>query len=391
MELFSYTYSYPYVLCLLFLFLLMFLEFRAINENRPSKNIKIITVLGLMFFIGFRGFIYSDCLSYYRFFDGFSTLWNYNKYDTEILLEPGFVLYTIFLKSIVPDYFFYQIICTLIDLLFWSYFFNRYMPRYFVMCFICLLVFDGLGMEINLLRNIKSIILFAYSLKYVEQKSFIKYEFTNLLGILFHVSSIIYLPLYFILRMQFSTRFLWVVFIVGNMLYLFHISYIIPFIQQMSELVGGRVEVITQNYVANDYYSSVYQSFSLRYFERVITFVLISLYYKRMVEDHKSVFANLYILYFISYFYLSEAYILTQRVPVLFILSVWIIYPYLYSKIRSKQVKTVMIFLFMLYGCMKMVRTNQDIFSKYNNILFGVESYEYHKAIFDSYLDAMQN
>ena len=61
--------------------------------------------------------------------------------------------------------------------------------------------------SLNGIRQAITISLFYYSLKYIKEKSFAKYMLLNVLGLLFHQSAFIFIPLYFILGRRFSLKF----------------------------------------------------------------------------------------------------------------------------------------------------------------------------------------
>ena len=59
-------------------------------------------------------------------------------------------------------------------------------------------------MEFNLYRNTKSFSLFLLSLPYLQNRKLLPYLLLNMTGCLFHISSMIYLPLYFVLYRKMS-------------------------------------------------------------------------------------------------------------------------------------------------------------------------------------------
>lgn len=60
--------------------------------------------------------------------------------------------------------------------------------------------------SMNGIRQSIAIIIFYYSLKYVKEKNFNKYLICNLLGIIFHEISIVFIPLYFVLGHHFKNK-----------------------------------------------------------------------------------------------------------------------------------------------------------------------------------------
>ena len=76
MPVYSPIYSLPYVLFLLYLFALFVIERNRINRGYSAAKIQNITWLSLLFFIGFRGFIYTDWFTYYPVYEYLPTIGN---------------------------------------------------------------------------------------------------------------------------------------------------------------------------------------------------------------------------------------------------------------------------------------------------------------------------
>ena len=67
-----------------------------------------------------KGFVNTDCLSYYPFFEGLKTVWDGYSYGyvlSEYDWEPGFITVVYLLKSIIPNYFVWTFVWTLIAII----------------------------------------------------------------------------------------------------------------------------------------------------------------------------------------------------------------------------------------------------------------------------------
>ncbi|GAB6011244.1 EpsG family protein [Viscerimonas tarda] len=386
--LFSYLYSVPYICLYVYFFALMFLEFRLINKNKDIAIVRYLCISVFLFFFGLRGFINTDWINYYPFFDRLPTIWGggdmASTFDTEInglgTMEPGFKLYSIIIKSIFPNYYCWQFISSLIDVFFLDYFFRKY-SKYYALSFILFYIFGGLLIEINLMRNIKSIVLFMYSIKYVENRSMGKYMLINFIGTFIHFTSILYLPLYFVLNKKISNKVIWVVFIIGNLLYLSQAKFMTPALLLFTNLLGGRAGFLTEIYLESGLSTSY--GVTIGYIERTASFILFFLFRKQILKnfDKANVFFNVYFIYTICFLYFSEFTILVERVPFLFIFVYWILYPAFFYCLKTIRYKFLFVSALFLYGCIKLLMGSSDITSKYHNILFGIESYEEKAAI----------
>jgi len=388
----SFTYSIPYLLFLLYFVILMFLEFRLIKYDKDIKYIRWAVMIGFVLMFGLRGFIYSDWLVYYPIFEEMPTIWEgglvkvlqtdfADKFVTDVStgkagIELGFVYFTLLFKSIVPDYHAWVFFNTIIDLLLLNIFLKRY-SRYYVLAFILFIVFGGLITECNLMRNVKAILLFLISIKYLQERKIIPYLLINLAGTAFHSSAFIFLPLYFFLHKEIPRWMLWSIFILGNALFLLQISYLEPIMLSLAEQLGGRVAVQIKLYFALDLYNQRV-GIGMVYFEQIITFILITLFQRRLIEqnEYNKMFINAYVIYFIFYFFFAEIMVAVERMTLLFVFSFWILIPEIIGLIKQMANKLVLILLLTLYCAFKLVLMNSNIFAKYDNVLFGIENFD---------------
>jgi hypothetical protein len=190
-----------------------------------------ITVL--VIFIGLRAYVFTDFKTYKiifddvpTIFDGIGNIYQYLSKDVFSSLETGYILFNIICKTILPSYFFFQFVSSFIDLVILYKFFRRYIPQEIALGFVFFFVFSGVSLEINLLRNVKAIMLFILSIKYLEKRNAPLYFGINFIGILFHSSSIIYFPLFFMLNIKLSRKILVCLFVTGCVVFFFSIEWI---------------------------------------------------------------------------------------------------------------------------------------------------------------------
>ncbi|WP_163407808.1 EpsG family protein [Flavobacterium ajazii] len=377
--------SVPY---LFFLFVLIFLFFKEggnINEKKTNFNIRFFTIVLFLFFIGLRGHIYSDWYSYYPKFENLPTLWNGNiiKELSTGEMEPGFIFYSILIKSFFPNYFVWVFINTGIDLWVLDKVFKT-QAKYYVLAFIVFFVMNGLFIEFNLYRNSKSIILFLLSLQYLKNRKFIPYFFINLLGITFHFSAILFIPLYFILNKDIPRFIVWSIFIISNIVFIFHVKWINFILGDLLTLIN--ISMISDKMALHSDFSTEVV-FSIGYLERIFSFVFFTIYYHRLVEKNSMnrIFYNVYLIYFIFILNFSEISVFSERFSVLFVFSYWILYPNIYSLIKSKQNKYIFLILFFTFGFLRTYQGNANSLAKYDNLLWGIDSYDVRKTEFEQF------
>lgn len=203
------------------------------------------------------------------------------------------------------------------------------------------------------------------------------YMALNLAGFFFHSSALVFLPLYFILNKQWPTWLIWTIFILGNVIFLMHIKYLQPVTLAMADMLGGRMAVKVRLYFASDYYSQAY-GLGLGYIERILTFLGVILFQKKLKEQssYNQIFINCYLLYFIIYFFFAEMMVAVERLSLLFVFAYWILYPELLFLINKTLNKWLLLIIILGYSILKIAQANSNIFSKYDNLLFGIESFE---------------
>lgn len=397
----SLTYSLPYIAFLLFLVSMLMLEFRLLRQNRNIQLVRWSVIGGYLFFFGLRGYIFSDWSIYAPLFEKIPTLWNgesMNTFDQNFMddfstdaqtgkagMEKGFIYFILLFKSIIPNYHAFIFFNVLVDVVLLDLFFRRYSP-YYTLSFILFITFGGIIMECDLLRNFKAIILFLVSIKYLEERKPLPFFVLNTIGFLFHSTAIIFFPLYFFLHKEFPTWLMWAIFILGNIIFLLKISYIQPVLLSLADAIGGRLAVQVRLYFVLEEYNSPY-GISIGYIERIITYVLLLFHHQKLKEKNpqNKLFINAYVLYFFTFFFLSEITIAVERLTLLFIFSYWILYPLFYQFIKEIANKIVFMIIFTSFSVLKITTLTQAPLTKYDNLLFGIENYEIRKDRFDNF------
>lgn len=374
----SLTYSIPYVIVFLILYIAVIPVSKkniAFVNRVPQIQLLFLT---LFFFIGLRGYISWDWKNYFSFWQSCPTLWNGFSNVSRFVInhhwEKGFVLYSILLKSISQSWGVFQSISFLIDFYVFYIFFRRYSPNYVSLAFCVWYVicgFIGLSFTVDLQRNVKSLLFFLISIRYIEQRNFKKYLVCNYIGSLFHISSILYIPLYFILKKKWKTKLVLGLFIVGNILFFLQIDWMIPVLRFVTNFIGGRLGSIAQYYVSSAFYSSR-DTFSVGFIECYIIFVIIIIFKFRQKLDDKpihTVLVNALYLQMFSYLYLSEMRVVMERIQLLFVFSNWILLSQLYSVLK-KDYKSLFLILFLCYSLLKIWVNTRFVSFKYDNLLF---------------------
>lgn len=377
-------YSIPYIIVALVLFFLYGCECGKIKCGITAKQARTIAFLLLLFFLGLRGHIYSDFISYYPFYEELPNIFKLTpRHIEDYGWEPGFVIYSSIIKTFMPNYFGWVFINTLIDLLVFRYVFKNY-TRSQILPFIFFLAFNGLLIEFNLYRNIKAIDLFLLSLPYLEKRKMLPYILLNVLGISFHLSSVIYIPLYFILHREIPNSLKWGGIIVANVIFIFQISIISDLVNSLSIFQAMQFMDKLTGHVDN---SEAAQVFSLGYFERTFSIITFTLLYSKLVKQRTSniIFYNCFWLYYVLFLCFYEVQVLVDRIPTLFMFSYWVLYPNVLTlKYKARQ---IIYAISMFFVVVKIYALNIIPPAKYDNVLFGIEDYGTRKIRYENFAD----
>ena len=172
------------------------------NLGSSALNIRVINIFFsivvpifiISLIIGLRYNVGVDYLSYKEIYEtkiSSDLRWSIDNRETELLFTIICVLlhwfnvpyYGMFvLMAVIPICFFYA-----------SFRDEKYL---FIPAFICLCLSGVLFMYLNIMRQGISFFIILYSIRYIRSKSFLKYAFWILLASGFHVSALIFLPLY---------------------------------------------------------------------------------------------------------------------------------------------------------------------------------------------------
>ena len=373
-------YSYPYIIYVVSLIICLIIELYK-KQNNVAKSVRLYCVFSYLIFLGCRGFIGWDWMSYYPFFLSLPVIGDVNYWEKIVGFERGFVVFASLIKCICDNYFALQ----LVIVAFYLYAVDKLLMRYariYSLGFLVFLVMGGFATQIDLLRNSISIALFLLSIQYIESRKTKQYMFLNSIGLLFHTSSIVFFPLYYILQRRYDRKLLMVLFLIGNIIFLLQIQYLKPILSFLVSPIGGDVKYLVDLYFADNENANFY-GISIGYLERLLTTSLFLIYYDRIIRSAKYnlIFLNLYVLYFISFFYFGEIRIVTLRFSNLFTCSYWILYPALFSVISLKNNKILFMFFVSFYSLFKMDGLSNLPIFKYNLFFFEnlKERYEQRK------------
>lgn len=345
----------PYVFILI-LYLLLALPVTSNKLSQKYKIDKYFFIFYIFFiFFCFRGFLFTDYYNYFPVYDNIKTkefINNPIKFLQTTNQEVGFSLFVVLCKLIFKDYFFLQGLSSFIDLVILFYVFKKLVPEKIGLCFVFFIVFKGIEIEFNLLRNSKAIVLFLLSILYLNKKNYKKYILLNLLGFFFHSSALIYILITPFLLYKPKKYFPYILFIVGLGIYLLQIPILAGVLRFITSInftnSAHRVQEIVYRYLSGDRMGI---GITIGFIERTFTFIVFLKFRKRLINKNNinHYFYQIYYLLFITQYFFTEIPIFNLRISVLFYVSYWIIYPQIFEFLK-KEIKAIYLMLIFLYG-----------------------------------------
>lgn len=355
-------------------FCFLFISFLHSKINRSiSISIGAVVVVALIFFIGFKGYLYGDWIIYKQMFlkapalqDGFQAVNYYLWHGNFSSIEKGFLIWCVICKSFFSDFFIFQTISFLVDLSVFLFFFNKLLDDNWILGLLFFYLFGLFSLELVYLRNAKAVCLFVISIKYIQKKQPFQYFFLNIIGCFFHMSSMIFLPLYFILGRVFSRRVIFFLFILGNLLYLTQFS----ITRSLFVYISNTFDIPKLKFYLDNKSYGVSNGITIGFLERFLSFYIFYKFYFKVELRYKEVIYNCYYIYMILNLYFFDFYIISGRFGSIFVLSYWFLYPCVYQKM-SKQQKVVFLFFVACYGILKIFTLTNQPWTSYNNYLFN--------------------
>lgn len=363
----SLFFAIPYLI-------LALISFYALSKGKPGYDIKKKgTYIGLflmfLFFFGLRWHTMSDSLAYEHEYNTIKPIFNWHYIDDHSWWwDKGFVIFTMITKLISNDFRFFVFVNTLIDISLFSICIKRYSNNYLI-TLMAFLAFQGILTEINLFRNIKAILLFIVSIKYIENRKWYYFFAINFLGYTFHSSALLFLPMYWLFNVRFKLKHILVVVSIFTIIYLLQLNVIENYILQYMPTNG-----VMSNKL-NAYLDEGEETIlSMGTFERIVTLILsIWVYFKtEKPSKYFTIFFNSFLVFYITYSLFGFNMVFRDRIPYLFIYSYWFLYPFLfdYVVVRKKGLRYIFYALFFLK-----VYTSTCLSSAYyENILFDVST-----------------
>ena len=345
------------------------------KNERKKHMLFVFSIILLIGFLGLRGFIGWDWWAYYPSYNNLPNGFNY---------EIGYEIWSNIFYKIGLSYHHFTFINTVADILILAYVLKKY-SKYPIFSMFLFLAVQGLSFEVDLLRNAKAVLLFIISIQFIKERKLIPFLILNILGMTFHISSIIYLPMYFILNRNYSRKIILPLIILGNIYYLLDTKIFIHILEYMSSVlpaaVGGKItsylSIIPQNYKF---------PIGTLYFERLVTFIMVFFFLhkekgsREKENQYSLIMENSFYIFYLIFLFTSEFFIASTRIGILFIYANWFLWGDIIENLRDTKIKAAVFLIAVLIGGNRIYNhfdfNGNKILYRYENIITDHKSYE---------------
>lgn len=365
------------------LFLLMFFAFiyDFVNAKSGKKTVYYVILIGLICLSGFRYRVGGDTSMYmltYPYMPNLGELSNYQSGEEK--LQPLWILFIAFSKSITEEFYIVQLLHAIIVNTLIFGFIKANTKYTFTAILLYYIGYYGY-FNFEILRESIAIAIFLYSIKFLQNKNWFFYFSLSSIAFLFHFSAIVLFIFPFIINLKFKFFRVLLIFIIGIFFgsiftsTVSSVSIVSGFIASMKEYVG--------------YVPTLWGVTSILIFYIIYPSVI----YKTCssflkINSHLYRFLNIYIIIGAAtpFFYIFFRF-LNYLTPILFIFLTEIIHGFYIKRYFRQNRMTIATVIFLIFSVIHMSPYFADT-SKY-----GVPSRWYSRwypyySIFDKQEDA---
>ena len=371
------NYSLPYLLVLLTfaILALIYAQRQDIKDDEKlCTGISVIAISVFYVFFAFRGYVYSDWLSYSESFknveweDIFSIT---NEKSKAVIHEPGFTALMYICSLITREYAFLVIVITTIDTILFVRFLKRWHVRNIPFALMLFFTFEGVGLMFNALRNQIAIFIFINALEYIEKKKPIPYFALCFLALCFHASSVLYFPVYFFFGRKMNK---WIFLGLILAFFAFYMSKI-SIVQTALKIMGMEGALGEKAVFYTENMTQVREFSPTGTLEKLgLTFLIFLFYEKFTKEKTNIILINSLVLCYFFYYVFGEFRELSSRLALLFEYSYWVLWIRLTDIWSIQNNKRLFGGFFFLYCVYVTALSYKTPIQEYDNLLFGAKS-----------------
>lgn len=375
--------------------LLSWLQSSEFKDNFISRNLKILEFfipIGLIIFIGLRYKIGTDWFEYHYFYNRVETLdivllrpQKAVEFYNEEFFEIGFKYLVSFIKTLGVSFQFFVFVISAFNVysLFRFLKINNVGNKF--MFFLMYYSFN-LYTEFDIIRQALAFYVFLFALEYAN-KSLIKYMLICLIASSLHSSALIFIPMYFFLKMQLSKRLLFFTFFVYFFGYLFAVKCISTLLSLLSFVSENYLFEKIRIYLGLFDYSNKFGIFTIIYSLLIILLLLNFDKLKKISRQERMIILIFLAYAFVSVFF-SEIKVVEARFIFFFNFGVAFLFS-ITTKLVRPIFRLVLVSFYVSYAIVRFNLSMRDetvklTYTPYFNYMFVTD--EDDKFIMEKYL-----
>ena len=317
-------YSIPYMIFFFFLLVLSVVVSEKKEDEMLCRNLTNLGIAVFLVFFGCRGYIWHDWTVYAVVFDkmSWSDLFSYDYFKHG---EPVWLLFELICKTIFDNYYFMAFVQCMINTLLLVRFFNKYSIS-LLFALATYVAFNGFEISINLMRNSMAMFIFLNAIPYIEERRIGRYLLLCAVATGIHLSSVIYIPLYFILNRNINKWVFLATVLVSNAVLFSNVAIVL----KLAEAIGISNEILAAKIEAYSDFG-MFGGSRFMLLQRFIITMMVFFYYEKLKElsPHNRIFINALLIYIVGSYFTSEFSEMSKRIGILFSFSFWILCGYL--------------------------------------------------------------
>jgi hypothetical protein len=317
--------------------ILNFINF--ILSNLKDKIFQVIFVVFLILLVGLRYNVGTDWYEY-------EALYYQLNYQNLVQSKLGFLfsLVLVLFKSIGLNFIAFSFVLFSVSLLLFERTINSFSKNYFFSFFLYLnTVF--LIFHINGIRQGLALSIIFYSIKYIFNNKKNKFLFSVLFASFFHLSAILFLPIYWLKKIEITKSRLFAIFIICLLTIHFN-----PF-SVLVENIAVYLNIKNVVYYINNELFNPINLFDIQVLSRLIVFLIILLFFKNIKKNpYLFILFKIYLLGFITYSFFSFNQDISYRLAFYFKMFEIILLPNVAFEIKDQHNKYAFIsIIFLIY------------------------------------------
>lgn len=367
-------FAIPYIFVLLVLGVCAW-SYETFHDDQQKAYTNLFAIAVFIVFFGLRGYVFTDWTTYaetLRTVEWGDIFRLTTEKSNSVVHEPGFTLLCCLCSIFSREVSLLVFVTTVIDLLLFLRFLRRWDIRNLALVWVLFIGFEGLNIMFNLLRNQIAILIFLNSLEYIGKRKPLQYFSLCVLALCFHLSSLMFFPLYFFMHRKLNRWVFLSAYVVLLAVFVSKVSTtsLLISVFGLEDTLAAKAKVYMEQYTT---------ARELSVSGTIIVLILIALvmiYYDKITREfpYRVMAINSILIYFFFFYVFAEFKELSYRMSLPFIFPFWLLWLDV-GKCLAIRNNRIILYSFVCFFSLYTTTFNMKIdVQQYDNLLFGAKS-----------------